>query len=202
MVAACASGVFGSLLLRVSLALLPAPLEWCEPSPHPRSLGWQAMTLWGMGNIRGVTGVWCLCSCWFVRFMGASVGGLNFGCLRGRRDKATGSCCCYPVSVAKDTTEAGRLVLCGLPPLKLLEFLGLWVYLPQLKVWDGRHPLFCSPRLPPLCVSVHPPSSVQTCGNLQHPGALGRITFVELWIFYWLQMEEERQREQLKPSLF
>lgn len=67
--------------------------------------------------------------------------------------------------------------------------LGAVVYLPQPKVWDCRHPLFCSPHLPPLCVSVHPPSSVQTCGILQHPGVLGRVTFVELWIFYWLQMK-------------
>lgn len=34
--------------------------------------------------------------------------------------------CCYSFFVAKDATEAGRLVLCGLPPLKLLDFLGLW----------------------------------------------------------------------------
>lgn len=52
------------------------------------------------------------------------------------------------------------------------------------------------------CVSVHPPSSVQTCEISSILEALGRITFVELWIFYWLQMEKERQREQLKPSLF
>lgn len=65
--------------------------------------------------------------------------------------------------------------------------------------WQAPPPL--SPHLPPLCGSVHPPSSVQTCGILQHPGVLGRVTFVELWIFYWLQTEGERQREQLMPSL-
>ena len=62
------------------------------------------------------------------------------------------SCGCYSVSVGRDTTEAGRLVLCGLPPLKLLEFLGLWVHLPQLKVWDGRRFFLC-PLTCLLCVA-------------------------------------------------
>ena len=45
---------------------------------------------------------------------------------------------------------------------------------------------------PPLCVPVHPPLDEQVCGILWHPGMLGRGTFVELWVFYWLQMEGER----------
>ena len=127
--------------------------------------------------------------------------GPEFWCLRGRRDKATGQAAAIQFLWPRTPPKPGGLC-CVVPPLKLLDFLGLWVYLPQLKIWDCRHPLFYSPHLPPLCVSVHPPSSVQTCGILQYSGVLGRVTFVELWIFYWLQMEEERKREQLKLSLF
>ena len=43
---------------------------------------WETMR-WG-------TGVWCPCCCCIVRFTGAAVGGLDFGCLHGWRDKATG----------------------------------------------------------------------------------------------------------------
>ena len=35
----------------------------------------------------------------------------------------------------------------------------------------------------------------RSCGTPQHPGTLGRDTFVELWTFYWLLLEGEKQRE-------
>ena len=40
---------------------------------------------------------------------------------------------------------------------------------------------------------------LHTCGSLWHPGVLGRETFVELWMFCQLHIEEERQKESLMP---
>ena len=46
-------------------------------------------------------------------------------------------------------------------------------------------------------VLFHPPSDVQMCGSLWYPGVLGRGTFVELRMFYLLQIEGERKRKHL-----
>ena len=58
-----------------------------------------------------------------------------------------------------------------------------------------HHWVPCPLVLLSLCVSVYPPLDVQMCGILQCPGVLSRGTFVELWMFHWLQIEGERQRE-------
>lgn len=77
---------------------------------------------------------------------------------------------------------AGRLESCVLL-LALPGSLELWAQLPQLADQDcSTVPLV----LPLLCVLARLPLDVQMCGILWHPGALGRGTFVPLWIFYWL----------------
>ena len=53
------------------------------------------------------------------------------------------------------------------------------------------------PFLPPLSISVHPLLEVQMYGTLRHIVVLGRGNFIELWMFYWLEIDAEKQREHI-----
>ena len=48
--------------------------------------------------------------------------------------------------------------------------------------------------LPPPCVPGHPPLDLQIYGILSYFCVLGRGTFIDLWMFYWLYIEGETQR--------
>lgn len=65
--------------------------------------------------------------------------------------------------------------------------------------WGSRALPLPFPCFPLLRALAHPPSGVQMCGSLQHPGVLGRETFVELWMLYCCRLKEEKQRECLMP---
>ena len=56
---------------------------------------------------------------------------------------------------------------------------------PVLLLWLCLLYVFCTPL------------DVQMYGILQCPGVLGRGTFLELWMFYWLCVEGKRQWEHL-----
>ena len=83
---------------------------------------------------------------------------------------------------------------CALPPLLLWGSLGLPWLRARISGTTSTVPSFLSP----LCILVHPPLHIQMCGTLWHPVVLvGRGTFVELWMFYWLYIGRWRQREHL-----
>lgn len=86
------------------------------------------------------------------------------------------------------------------PPLLHLGSLELQAQLPWLG-YDGAHGhcLCPSPSLPLLCSQPTHHLQECRCGSLQHPGVLGRETFVELWMLYCCRLKEEKQRECLMP---
>ena len=60
---------------------------------------------------------------------------------------------------------------------------------------EARELGFCTASMvplvpPPLCVPIYSPLDIQMCRILHHCDVLDRDTFVELWIFYWLEIEE------------
>lgn len=62
-----------------------------------------------------------------------------------------------------------------------------------LGVEAHRHHLCCPPDSASSTCSGSPTFEGQMCAILQHPGLLGRSTLVELYVIYWLQIEEERK---------
>ena len=111
----------------------------------------------------------------------------------GCRNQDHRPCCCCCLPVAMDATAVGRLGSCSLPPLMLLGSLGcpLSCYSGGWGGWSGGARIlgttsaaFLDP--PPLCVPVPPSLHAQMFGNLQHPGVLGKGTFVGLLAFFWL----------------
>lgn len=103
------------------------------------------------------------------------------------------------------TTKARKSVSWVLPHLKILNSLLLWAqhYCQGPRVTGTT---FATLLLPSLCIAGQPlpPSprpafhlDVQIRGILWHPGMLDKGTFVELWMFYRLWIEGERQRAHL-----
>lgn len=87
------------------------------------------------------------------------------------------------LSVAMGTTAPGKPESFALPPLLLLGSLGLGLG-KGAGIADTTSNILPIPS--PLYVPVHLLLYVRIHEILQHPGMLGRGTFAELFVFYWL----------------
>lgn len=103
-----------------------------------------------------------------------------------------------PGSTAADAVAASIMAtwiqdLCALPPPQLLNSFGLYSF--SFPGWWARIPDIASavtPILPPLSVPIYPTLDVLPTFRCP-PGVWDKGTFVELWMFYWLQTEGVKQ---------
>ena len=203
-VAACAFGVLGALLLRVSLHCClchwdVTGMGWAfTPSKVSQMAGSDSL---GNGELRWGTGVWCLCCCWIIRLTGAAVGGLNFGCLRGRRDKATGQAAAIHFPWPRMPPKLGGLCCVGCLPWSYWTSWGCGISATAEGLGLQAPPLLFPLSPSPVCLS--PPTF--KCADLWNSPAswsVGQSYLCRVVDILLIADEEERQREQLKPSLF
>ena len=202
-VGACASVGTGVSLLLVMLLQLASPLGWQEPKLFPGSPESQVLLWWREEGEQRASCIfvclYCIWCCQIHRCCCCGLAGLQWQVSLYLERPVAGSA----VTAARSCGHGSHCGwvcwshVCRLPCYQVLQGCGISYYghVSRISATVSAVPL----TLPSVCVLVHPHLHVQMCGTRQHPGVLGQVILVKLWMFYWLLFEWKRQREHLVP---